>query len=424
MRLITDGARPVSGVVRFRRDDKHGFDGQFLEMQKRCSDFTCGTACSINCAGFVPFGGEDWTTSTTTAANTKFTIFLVMKTYQQPGDVNPMGIINLATGGAKTGFGLYTIPSTCTPALRSSIAVADTNGPFSTMPHIYLKTDGSGSELTSTALGNGKGYMRSTVPNTYNGMWLHFHDVFDPQITLQTQPLRRTSLRCKIKQYLVVGYLKTDLTTVATTATLVGGAGSISGVACATMDSGAGNLGQKPTIRFGRVDTTGADILVSACAVGTGDDIADTVITLGTTTGTLRPAGTAVYFATGKTNSEFYTTVIDTDSCTGKQLDDTPTANLQYNTKITADTEVSIIPGDGVNCKADEGNGKAPFGRLSTISAYYGAAAAISLDNSGDAACQSECETFGCDPTSGNYGHPTKVLEGELAVALTTAGVT
>ena len=85
----------MSGVVRFRRDDKHGFDGQFLEMQKRCSDFTCGTACTTNCAGFVPFGGQDWTTSAT-AANTKFTIFLVMKTYQQPGDVNPMGIINLA----------------------------------------------------------------------------------------------------------------------------------------------------------------------------------------------------------------------------------------------------------------------------------------------------------------------------------------
>jgi hypothetical protein len=263
LQLKIDGARPLAGVVRFRRADKHGFDGQFLEMQKRCSDFTCGTADPG--AGFVPFpvaGGQDWTTSTT-PSNTKFTMFLVMKTYQQPGDVNPMGIINLATGGAETGFGLYTIPSTCTPVLRSTILVAAT---INLKPHIYLNTDGSGAELTAT--GYGKGFMRSTVPNTYNGMWVHFHDPFDPQITAQDQPLRRTSLVCKIKQYLVVGYLKYPLTTSTAIVTLVGGAGSVSGVPCTTMTAAV--LGQVPTVRFGRVDAAGTGTAVDVILKATG----------------------------------------------------------------------------------------------------------------------------------------------------------
>jgi hypothetical protein len=415
MRLKIYGAIPVSGVVRFRRDDKHGFDGQFLEMQKRCSDFTCGTACTANCAGFVSFGGQDWTTSTT-AANTKFTIFLVMKTYQQSGDVNPMGIINLATGNAKTGLGLYTIPSMCTPALSSSITVAPS---LSTKPHIYLKTDG-------------KATLRSTVPGAYNGMWVHFHEAEDAQMKYT-----RTGLACKIKQYLVVGYLKTSLNSASTTtATLVGGAGSVGGVACSFM--AAGGLGQLPSVRFGRVDVPGsspsslniaaaADKTLSAqCAANNGDTVITWSGNADFSTNNVQ-AGTAVYFATGATVTEFYTTVVDADSCTGKNLnDDTNTGgnpNLLYTSTIADNTVVSIIPGDGVNCKADDGNGKAPFGRLSTISAYYGAAEASAYDSNGDNSCQTECETFGCDPTSGNYGHPTKVLEGELAVALTTTGV-
>ena len=43
--------------------------------------------------------------TTNAAADTQFTMFAVVKTYQTPGDVNPMGIVNLAKLSAQDGVG-------------------------------------------------------------------------------------------------------------------------------------------------------------------------------------------------------------------------------------------------------------------------------------------------------------------------------
>ena len=147
----------MAGVVRFRRHDKHGFDGQFLEMHRRCTDYTCGTATFYaGAAGFVPLASwEDWTNGIADAVDTTFTIMLVMKTYQQPGDVNPMDVINLANGGNGKGFGLYKIPSKCKPVLKSTIKEVEM-----TKGKIALKTDDWG--------------LRSIQPGAYNGMYVHF----------------------------------------------------------------------------------------------------------------------------------------------------------------------------------------------------------------------------------------------------------
>jgi len=149
----------LAGVVRFRRHDKHGFDGQFLEMHARCTDYKCTAASTA--AGFVDLqSGQDWTNGGNGGTNTAFTIMLVMKTYQTPGDVNPMGVLHLANGGEKKGFGLYKIPSKCKPTLKSTIHSIALKLTGTSMSHIALKTDNWG--------------LRSTKPGDYNGKYMHF----------------------------------------------------------------------------------------------------------------------------------------------------------------------------------------------------------------------------------------------------------
>ena len=211
------------GVVRFRRHNKLGSDGQFLQMYKRCSDVKC-TGDSAE-AGFVPLvSGKEWYT-TNAAAETQFTMFAVVKTYQTPGDVNPMGIVNLAKLSAQDGVGLYKIPSTCKPVVKSTI---DAPAKFSLCDgtvgghchQVQLKTD--------THFGK-----RSITPGAYNGMYLHFKQ---GTADVATQD-KTTGLVCKIKQYLIVGYVSQDYTGAAVTEILLDGSGTagyLSGIDMAT----------------------------------------------------------------------------------------------------------------------------------------------------------------------------------------------
>ena len=190
-----------------------------------------------------------------------------------------------------------------------------------------------------------------------------------------------------------------------------------------------------PTIRFGTIGSAHAVVVdtVITAAAANGED---TDLTIGATdfsaTGAAMPAGTAVYFATVAAD-EFHTVLVS--GCTGTKLDvATGNDNIYHATnKIPDDTVVEIIPGDGVDCKGDTGEGTAPFGRLSTLTAYYGAnaeAAKANDDGVGTdiAGCESECYEFGCDPATFRFGNPSKFLVGVLAeesgVSATTAFVT
>lgn len=233
----------LAGVVRFRRADKHGYSGQFLEMHKRCADVKCAAADAA--AGFVPLvsnSANDWTNADA-AEDAKFTLFLVMKTYQQPGDVNPMGVIQVATGDAATGLGLYKLPSKCKSVLASTIAAVGTSGTILGLAdrnHLYLKTDTWG--------------LRSQHPGAYNGMYVHIQDPALDVTTLQ----RFTHLVCKIDQYIISGIVKISLTADAQTkVTLQGGAGTVAG----WTPSDQGGAGQWPTLRFGKISTAGAGVL-------------------------------------------------------------------------------------------------------------------------------------------------------------------
>ena len=380
-------------MVRFRRHDKHGFDGQFLEMHARCTDYKCTAASTA--AGFVNLqSGEDWTNGVADAEDTAFTIMLVMKTYQTPGDVNPMGVLHLANGGEKKGFGLYKIPSKCKPTLKSTIHSIALKLTGTSMSHIALKTDNWG--------------LRSTKPGDYNGKYMHFKQAAVDAMTQHTF----TDLVCKVEQYLIVGYVKTALTAAGiTTVTLEGGAGKVSGWT-PTNEAGAW-----PTIRFGLIGTAhaaGDKAITAAAASGS-----DTVLTIASTDFSTNrvAAGTPVYFAT-VVATEFYSVLVS--GCTGTKLSTDTNNDLHSTTAIPANTVVEIIPGDGVNCKGDLGDGTGPFSRLSTLTAYYGAdseAAKANDDGAGAniAGCESECYEFGCDPDANQFGNPTKPLVGVLA---------
>jgi hypothetical protein len=388
--------------------NKHGTDGQFLEMHKRCTDYKC-TATSGD-AGFVPFGSEDWTNSVAnTQKNTEFTIFAVVKTYQQPGDVNPMGIISLLKGNdALKGLGVYKIPSICKPLLKSTVPATLKLGLCAAKgdgcEHIHLLTDGYGK--------------RSTKAGAYNGMYVHFKEA-TANVDLNTKhPF--TELVCKIKQYLIVGYVHADITTDSADIVLTGGAGKVSGIDLATLGDRIGSA--YPTVRFGSPGAAGtgqqADTIITAIAA----DGANTKITFaaaktwGTSATPLRK-GTPIYFAT-HTATNFYTTVVE--DCTGTKLDDTGADNPRYMTSIPANTEVEISTGDGVNCKGNPVAGLAPFGRLSTLSGFYGGEDDDKIrDDKGDAGCETECGQFGCDPSTGNFGNPTWEVAGVLKDALT-----
>ena len=372
-------------------------------MHKRCADFKCAAASTDS--GFVPLAStEDWTNGVAAAGSTAFTISMVMKTYQTPGDVNPMGILNIVKGAdAKKGLGLYKTASKCQPVLKSAITAAATSGTVLNAVatrQLYLTSDAYGT--------------RSTQPGAYNGMYAHIlgHTDLANGVDPQTG-LTYTSLVCKIDQYLVVGYVKTTLTGAAETEiVLEGGAGKVMGQ---TVDNSAG---QYPTIRFGQITAAGTapfnDAIINAVAA---ENTVDTKITLDTAkdfSANNLKAGTAIYFAVGAVTDEFYTTFVS--ECTGTQFDGS-TANTAY--ADAGATTVEIIPGDGVSCKGDKGAGLAPFGRLSTLTGYYGDTATdttAKLDDAGDSGCETECSQFGCDPNTGDF-YP-KYIVGKLKTAL------
>ena len=399
------------GVVRFRRADKHGFDGQFLEVHKRCADFTCAAADAGS--GFLPLAStEDWTNGVAGAGGTAFTITMVVKTYQTPGDVNPMGILNVVKGNdAKKGLGIFKTPSKCQPVLKSAITAAGTSGTVlnaAATRQLYLTTDAYGK--------------RSTEPGAYNGMYAHIQGHTNLASGLEAQTgLAYTNMVCKIDQYLVVGYVKTTLTAAGTTEiVLEGGAGKVMGQ---TVDNTAG---QWPTIRIGKITAAGAGVLGDQAITAVAADGADTKITITTATdfSTVNlVAGTAIYFAVGKVATEFYTTFVS--ECTGTKLDAATANPIATDAGAAA---VEIIPGDGVRCKGDKGAKLGPYGRMSTLSGYYGGAQDAARDDVTaasvtDSGCETECTQFGCDPDTGSFGDPGPIV-GELATALTADGLT
>jgi len=212
-------------------------------MHKRCADVKCAGADAA--AGFVSLvsnTANDWTNADD-EADAKFTLFLVMKTYQQSGDVNPMGVIQVATGGAAIGLGLYKLPSKCKSVLASTIAAVGTSGTIlgtAERNHLHLTADTWG--------------LRSQHPGAYNGMFVHIQDPALDATTLQ----RFTHLVCKIDQYIISGIVKISLTANAQTkVTLQGGAGTVAG----WTPSDQGGAGQWPTLRFGKISTAGAGVL-------------------------------------------------------------------------------------------------------------------------------------------------------------------
>jgi len=389
------------GVVRFRRADKHGVGGQVLEMNKRCADVKCEVANSND--GFVPLVSTKSWTNSETAAESKFTIFLVMKTYQQPGDVNPMGILIVSDTSRGDGLGLYKVPSRCKSVLKSTIAATGTSGTIlgtAGKNHLYLKADTWG--------------LRSQITSEYNGMYVHIQDSALEPSTLQ----RFTHLVCKIDQYIVSGVLKTSLTTgTETTVTLQGGAGTVAGW------TPSDTLGQWPTLRFGKISSAHAAGDIAITAVGVNTNLIDTDLTIASSDFAIAKvvmAGSMVFLATGTETTEFYTAIVS--GCTGTKITQGTEDNTLYTADTGTSTVVDIIPGDGVQCKGDVGAGLAPFGKFSVLSSHYGEAGKV--DDAGDAACEKECAEFGCDASTGNFGNPTKVLVGELLTALNGATTT
>jgi len=349
------------GVVRFTRGASDGTSGKYLEMYKRCTSADCSAADTT--PGFV----TDWTNSQTTATSTAFTIFMVLKTYQSQSDTNPMGIINLVTAGAKTGLGLFKTEAKC--FLYAGTLAAQTGDTL--VNAVVFKAAPTAPATTPSA-----------VPRTYEGSSIV---IYGQAQDAQTK-VYKTSSRCTVARYLLVGQLTADVPIGAqTTITIRGGRGKVGG------DDEAGTNGFATpadisagtvNVRFGTIAGGAAgmpgDVAVTLFAAG-GALGADTVLSVAVTPLTVVPAGTSIFIGIG---TEFHLARLSGCTATGTQATDAP---------------FDIVPAGyrAPDCPPSTTR------QLSTLSAYYGGVA----DDAGDSGCGSECGAAGgCDPAGGKFG--------------------
>mmetsp|Transcript_57387 Transcript_57387/g.134769 ORF Transcript_57387/g.134769 Transcript_57387/m.134769 type:complete len:1427 (-) Transcript_57387:352-4632(-) len=333
------------GVVRFSRGDKLGKTGQYLEMYKRCTNLNCSIADDT--AGFL----TDWTNSAT-PANTAYTMFLVVKTNQRSRDTNPMGIVNLVSTGAKTGFGLYKTEARCfaqySGTLSGSNRLAD--------PVTFLNVSSSSPP--------------SDVPGTYNGLEINIYSATTDAET----GVRHVARSCRVEQYIVVGSVKTALTTNIATVTLSGGAGAVGKITAAQIAS------LQPFLRFGPDISTAhaaGDVQVTASAAS-GDD---TVLTFASTDFSTNNVAAGQLVFLGLSAGEFHTAVLSL-CLTNSSV---PTA--------AGETSFELVQPGAPDCN------QGTYRQFSTVSAYYGG---VQDEDNG---CATECEAAGgCDPTAADFG--------------------
>eukprot|EP00960_Hanusia_phi_P047737 758559-Hanusia_phi.AAC.2 len=315
-------------------------------MYKTCTSVECTTADTG--LGFV----TDWTNSQSSATSTEFTIFVVLKTFQESLDANPMGLLNVGDQQNQNGLGLYKTEFKCLPEFRGKIV--------------------NGLSLSNNIVSLLAAYSPSPEIGKYNGRRLLVYDV-------QTQdsiPMKKVILNCKISNYRISGSLQSSISGTVSQLVLSGGNGAIPGIP------------QSLTIYASIIMSNGtaANFIVNGIVADNGDTALN-VDSVTLITGVSAAAGSTVYI--GVSPGEFYTATLE--DCIG-----TTTTTGVNNPIFLSSTpyEVEIVRTWNKNCP----QGK--YEQFSTISAYYG----NSADDQGDNGCFSECSRFGCDARFSYFG--------------------
>jgi hypothetical protein len=280
-----------------------------------------------------------------------------------------MGIINLVTAGAKTGLGFFKTEAKC--FLYAGTLAAQTGDTL--VNAVVFKASPAAPATTPSA-----------VPRTYEGSSIVIYGVTQD---VQTK-VSKTSSRCTVARYLLVGQLTADIPMIAqATITIRGGRGTVGGddeagtngfASAAAISAGTVN------VRFGTIagGATGmpGDVVVTGAFAAGGALGADTVLTVTSLTpAAVVPAGTSIFIGIG---AEFHLARLSGCTATATQATDAP---------------FDIVPAGyrAPDCPPSTTR------QLSTLSAYYGGVA----DDAGDSGCGSECGAAGgCDLASGKFG--------------------
>mmetsp|Transcript_52386 Transcript_52386/g.128028 ORF Transcript_52386/g.128028 Transcript_52386/m.128028 type:complete len:1027 (-) Transcript_52386:827-3907(-) len=349
------------GVVRFTRRDAYGSSGQFLEITQRCTDYTCATASSS------PGWGAD-TTLGFGGMSKGITAFMVVRTTQSTSDVNPMGILHFnENGNNKQGAAIYATETRC---ITDHYGVFPTGPQNSTAPFLYFDAPGAGSNPAGSPA-------PSTQAGKYNNMQLKIYaGAADGETGIQ--PLSNV---CTILQYLISSFTTVAVSAGATTVTVKGGAGVMSGV---TLDN-------TMFLRIGgtATDTTGAETLaITGAGVANG---ANTDIPIAATTGAF-PRGALVHLCRSTSVCTLFTATCNN-------------WNPATNGLGALSTAIASGPFEIRNAARPTGAPTCPEGKVRQFSTYTGYINSDGKDDNGDNGCSTECgENGGCSVRRGDYG--------------------